>query len=78
MPRFYFHIRDGERLIKDPEGSELSDLESARAEALVGARELLAAKLKAGEVIDGQRFEIVDEGGNLLTVVPLKDVVRLS
>lgn len=78
MPRFYFHIRDGERLIEDPDGSELPDLAVARAEALASARGILAEKVKTGELIDGQRFEITDEAGIVLAVLPLKDALRLS
>jgi hypothetical protein len=26
MPRFFFHVRDGGQLIRDPEGTELADL----------------------------------------------------
>jgi hypothetical protein len=78
MPRYYLHIRDEGRLVEDPDGSDLPDLEAARAEALEGARNILAAKVKAGKLIDDQRFEITDETGAVLAVVPLKDVLRLA
>ena len=35
MPLYYFHIRNGSALERDPEGMKLPDLESAHAEALV-------------------------------------------
>ena len=34
MPRFYFDVTDTGRTYPDPEGTELPDLERARAEAL--------------------------------------------
>ncbi len=34
MARYYFHIRDGNNLIRDEEGTELPSLEAARAEAI--------------------------------------------
>ena len=77
MPRFYLHIRDGDRFLEDPDGSELPDLDAARAEAMASARELLADKIKAGEVVNGQRFEIVDEAGEVRATVPVKDAIRL-
>jgi hypothetical protein len=40
MPRFYFHIRDGDTVILDDEGYELADVDAARAEALDSARDL--------------------------------------
>jgi hypothetical protein len=78
MPRYYLHIRDEGRLVEDPDGSDLPDLEAARAEALEGARNILAAKVKAGKLIDDQRFEITDETGSVLAVMPLKDALRLA
>lgn len=78
MPLFYLHIRDGEALIADPDGSDLPDLDAARAEALAGAREILAGKLKLGEVLDGQRIEIADAAGEVLATVPFKDAIRLA
>ena len=78
MPRFYLHIRDGNSLIEDPDGSDLPDLAAAQDEAIISAREILAERLKHGEILNGQCFEIVDENGELRAVVPLKDAMRLS
>ena len=75
MPRFFFHIRDGDEFIEDPDGSVLRDLEAARAEAIAGARAVLAAKVLAGQVIDGQKFEITDESGNVLELMPFKSAL---
>jgi hypothetical protein len=46
MPRFFFPSRDGDALTKDREGMELPDLEAARAEAIVGLRQLAADDLR--------------------------------
>lgn len=40
MPRFYFHLRN-EQSITDTDGTELPDIEAARAHALVVAHELM-------------------------------------
>jgi len=37
MTRYYFHIKDGERLTEDDEGIELADLVAAQAEAVLSA-----------------------------------------
>jgi hypothetical protein len=78
VPRFYFHIIDGETVITDPDGSELPDLATAHAEALQSARHLLADRIRAGEVLDGQKFEIRDDEGTLLATVPFTDAIRFS
>ena len=77
MPRYFLNIRAGDELIEDPDGSDLPDLAAARGEALAGARALLAEKVKTGLLVDGQRFEITDELGAVLDVVPLKDALKL-
>jgi len=48
MPRYYRHIRQGDRLIEDPEGIELPDLDAARAEAFDGVRDLLGEAIRQG------------------------------
>ena len=40
MPHFYLHHRDGETLLKDPDGREFRSLDEARIEAILSAREL--------------------------------------
>ena len=71
MTRFFFHIRDGSVFIEDPDGTELDDLDAARDEALASARDLVAARVKAGLVVDGRHFEITNEAGEILADVPL-------
>jgi len=78
MPRFFLHIRDGESLIPDEEGSDLPSLDAARQEALQGARDILAEKVRLGEPLDGETIEISDEGGHLLDVVRFRDAIRLT
>lgn len=78
MPRFYFHIRDGEFFEIDPEGLEFTSLEDAVIDARKAAREMLAEKLLANEHIDGQRFEIADQSGEVVETVTFKSVLRLN
>lgn len=77
MPRYFFHIRADDIFIRDPDGSDLPNLDAARAEAGHSARHLLADLLKEGEVLDGQVFEISDEAGTVLERLPFRNVLRL-
>ena len=77
MPRFFFHARDGDQRLDDPEGTDLPDLDAARAEAAVAAREIAAERIKRGQTLDGQSLEIGDEGGRTLATVRLADAARL-
>lgn len=78
MPRYFFHVRNGDSLIQDLEGIDLPDLDAARIEALEGARSLLSETVRTGGVLDGQRFEIVDESGQVLDTLSFRDALRLK
>jgi hypothetical protein len=67
MPLFYFNIRNGSDLERDPDGTELPNLASAHAEALVVSRELAGA---IPEFNDDTLIEIADEAGRTLLIVP--------
>lgn len=75
MPTFYFHVRDGAGLTEDPDGSDLPDLEAARAEALAAARDILAERIKRAKNPDRRRFEIHDDAGRMLGTVPFLDAL---
>jgi hypothetical protein len=76
MARFYFHMRTGDRIERDTEGAELANLEAARTEALLSAREILADATKAPrqpKLMDC--FVIADEKGRELATVSLKEAM---
>ena len=73
MPLYYLHIRNGDKLEVDPDGTELPDLEAAFAEAVTVARELV------DEVDDLGRdaaIEITDGAGDTVLTVPFSDTLR--
>lgn len=78
MPVFYFHVRNGEDFEEDPEGIDLPTVEKAEEEAILGAREILAERLRSGEVVDGQSFVITSEDGRVLREVPFKSVLKFD
>ncbi|WP_018902703.1 hypothetical protein [Rhizobium sp. 2MFCol3.1] len=75
---FYFNVRSHENLDIDEEGIDLPSLEEARWEATKSAREMVAELILYDQRIDGMRFEITDEKGNLLATVPFRDVIKFS
>jgi len=77
MPRYYFHVREGNRVMEDPDGGAFLDLQAARDEALAAAREMLAERLKAGRVLDGQQIDICDEAGATLATVRFREAFEL-
>ena len=77
MPRFFFNIRSPENYLPDENGLALRDLDEVKSQAIAGARGILAADLRAGRPIDHQRFEVTDEGAEIVLVLRFRDVFDL-
>lgn len=65
MKKYYFDIRDGSQFIRDDEGAELPNIESARQEATTTLSEI------ARECVNGRRqyrmaVEVRDDHGPIL------------
>lgn len=79
MPRFFFNVRYRpglSGLAEDQDGDELTSVEEARTHALSMARDLIAGEPFA--IIDDWMdcsFEVVDEAGHLLLMVPFSDAM---
>jgi hypothetical protein len=72
MARFYFHVRSGGDLMRDPDGSDLPDIDSARKEAVRMA--CRAWSEKPPERTGGNEvFEITDEAGEIVLKVPFSE-----
>jgi glycine cleavage system regulatory protein len=76
MPRYFFHQRlaDG-AMLHDDEGSELESLESAREEAIESARELMSQRVRQGLPANNSAFEIEDEQGRVVLVLPFSEAI---
>ncbi len=75
MPHFYFHIRDGERIIADEEGLDLEDFDAARLEARAGALSMLQDAIANGDDISHQVVEVTDTDGLVIWMFPLHDLL---
>ncbi|MCT8971050.1 DUF6894 family protein [Microbaculum marinisediminis] len=74
MPRYFFHIRDDGLLVTDVEGVELPDIPDLEERLLKVAREVLAEEEWKAELTDGRSFEIVNEEGRTILVVPFRNL----
>jgi hypothetical protein len=70
MRRFYFHIRIGEQVLVDEEGTHLPDTNAARQEALTAARHILADAIRSGNEDIPEAFVIADSEGCELEILP--------
>jgi hypothetical protein len=50
-------------------------LTDARTEAVMAARELMAAAVASGKKPKGSRFEIADESGRIVLVMPFEEAI---
>jgi hypothetical protein len=78
MPRYFFNVRRGQELIVDHDGTELVDEDAALEKALQCAREIVAGKVLANEVIDGEQFEVFNLAGERVLIVPFRSSLRLE
>lgn len=76
MSKFFLHQVFASHRIPDPDGSEFRDLNDACSEALVAAQEITANSLLAGKGLVAIAFEIADEAGNVLSVIPFDKVLE--
>jgi hypothetical protein len=72
VPRYFLHI---DELDTDPEGTELPDLEAARREAFLSAREMLAEWVILGAEDIPTRIVITDDSGTILGVIHMRDAL---
>jgi hypothetical protein len=75
MGRFYFHVKEGNELIADEDGTDLPDLAAATREALQAARELLAEAIKLGKPTSPEAIVVADAGGRTLFELPFIGVL---
>jgi len=76
MPRFFFHIRQGDTLQEDAAGTDIDEGETVRDEAVESARDLLAEGDLAGLDRREWVFEIVDESGETVLILPFAEAIE--
>ena len=75
MPRFFLHLKCGNALIEDFEGSELPNPEAARTQALRGAREMLADAIRGGNDLKVEAFVVQDKHGREVMSVSITEAL---
>jgi hypothetical protein len=77
--RYFFHLREGERLTKDAAGAHLPDLVSAINAAKARASALVDKAAGSGQAIAwGTEYEVEDATGRLVMVLPLSHFVEIG
>jgi hypothetical protein len=77
MALFHLNVFNGIDAL-DEEGIERPDLDAAKLEAVIGARDVIANLVRYGKpVCRSHRIEITDEAGKLLDTVRFSDVIDM-
>jgi hypothetical protein len=76
VPRYFFHVYD-DIIAHDEEGVELPNEQAARLQALIGARDLIAAQVKHGYLIRSHWIFVADEEGQVLFKVTFGEAVHI-
>ncbi|MGN6466700.1 MAG: DUF6894 family protein [Rhizobiaceae bacterium] len=77
--RYFFHLREGDRLTRDAAGAPLPDLTSAIDAAKRRAAEFVDKAALTGRAIQwGTEYEVEDAAGRLVMVLPLSHFVEIG
>jgi hypothetical protein len=74
MGIYFFHLRNGEDVLLDPEGRRLESTNIAAA-ALSEARSIMSADCHAGKVDLNQNIDVEDSAGKLIHRVSFADAI---
>jgi hypothetical protein len=78
MPRYFFHRRSASNYVEDLEGEELANIDDARDEAVMAAREIMSEEVLNGIAPDGSQFEIADDSGIVLAIIKFQSALKTS
>jgi hypothetical protein len=78
MPRYFFHICNGNGFVEDEEGCELPDEAAAHEQAVEGARDVMSGDLRTGELDLTSFIEVEDAGHNLVFTLVFADAVEIK
>ena len=78
MARYYFNLHNSIGFVRDEEGRELSDIETARAEAIRGARSVIAEDVLQGRLDLNGKIDVLDGDGALCLTIRFSDAVAVA
>jgi hypothetical protein len=78
MPRYFFHLLEASDTAFDEEGRELASLEMTRQQALVYARDIMAAEVLNGRIPLAPVNHIERYDGLKRLEVPFSEAVQVS
>lgn len=77
MPTYYFHLRDGEDVLLDPDGRELASSDKIPDIAMWEARSIISSDALSGRIELDQRIDVEDSAGVLIHRLPFCDAIEI-
>jgi hypothetical protein len=77
VPRYYLNLFNSVGPLRDEEGHEYPDLESARQAALSSVRSILSEEVLKGRLDLKGRIEVSDGDGAICAIVPFAEAISL-
>lgn len=78
MPLYFFHLRDGDDILLDPDGRVLEGPEAIAQRALAEARALISEEARLGRIRLDQRIDVEDAGGQVVHRLPFDEAVEIT
>lgn len=78
MPRYYFHVVNGDGRTPDEEGMDHASDAEARAHAILGIRSILSEEAKNGQLDLTGRIEVTDGDGVIQFEVPYRMALQVT
>lgn len=78
MRLYFFHLRDGEDVLLDPEGQQFPSMDAVVAATLREGRDIIANDARTGRIDLAQWLDIEDEAGEMVHRLVLRDAVVIE
>ena len=77
LPRYFFHLRDGQDVLLDPDGRELFSLDAVAVIALDEARDIIGHDARVGRIKLDYHLDVEDIAGRVIHRLNFEDAVEL-
>lgn len=77
MARYYFHLRDGQDILIDPEGREIGDVSQIPALVLKEVRSMMSQDALEGHIRFNQSIDVLDMSGRVVYHLSFRDAVTV-
>jgi hypothetical protein len=74
---YYFHLRDGDDLLLDPEGRQIEGVAAIAKAALAEARSIISEDARGGRIRLDQRIDVEDSLRNVVHSLDFADAVEI-